>query len=73
MTKRVRLSASDLRSRSRDEKVAVVAAVGAHVLPHLASGRLHVPVSATYPFRQAADACESFTSGGKLGKIVLVA
>jgi hypothetical protein len=31
-----------------------------------------VPVAATYPLEQATEAYERFTSGGKLGKIVLL-
>jgi NADPH:quinone reductase-like Zn-dependent oxidoreductase len=32
---------------------------------------VRVPVAATYPLAQAAEAYERFTAGGKLGKIVL--
>ncbi|HEX5781692.1 MAG TPA: zinc-binding dehydrogenase [Solirubrobacteraceae bacterium] len=35
------------------------------------SGDLSVPVAATYPLDQAAEAYERFKAGGKLGKIVL--
>jgi NADPH:quinone reductase-like Zn-dependent oxidoreductase len=41
------------------------------VLPLLASGRVRVPVAATYPLQEAAAAYERFAAGGKLGKIVL--
>jgi NADPH:quinone reductase-like Zn-dependent oxidoreductase len=73
MGKRARLFASTLRARSRDEKAALVAALGARALPLLASGRLRVPVSETIPLRDAATAYERFAAGGKLGKIVLTA
>lgn len=73
MSRRARLFASTLRARSRDEKAALVAALGARVLPLLASGRLRVPVSETFPLREAATAYERFAGGGKLGKIVLIA
>jgi NADPH:quinone reductase-like Zn-dependent oxidoreductase len=73
MAKRVRLSASNLRSRSREEKAGVVVTLGARVLPLLESGRLRVPVSTTFPLQEAAGAYESFSAGGKLGKIVLTA
>ena len=44
-----------------------------HVVPLLASGRLSVPVEATFPLSDAPAAYERFADGGKLGKIVLVA
>jgi NADPH:quinone reductase-like Zn-dependent oxidoreductase len=73
MHRRARLSASTLRARTILEKAAVAGAVAAHVLPHLESGRLRVPIEATFPLAAAADAYERFAAGGKLGKIVLVA
>jgi NADPH:quinone reductase len=41
------------------------------VLPLFERGALRVPVAATYPLDAVAEAYERFTSGGKLGKIVL--
>jgi NADPH:quinone reductase-like Zn-dependent oxidoreductase len=73
MARRARLFASTLRARRHDEKAALVAALAARVLPLLASGRLRVPVAATFPLSEAAAAYGSFAAGGKLGKIVLVA
>jgi NADPH2:quinone reductase len=72
MHRRGRISASTLRSRPLLDKAAVAAAVEAHVLPHLRSGRIRVPVQATFPMDRAADAYEHFATGGKFGKIVLV-
>ena len=62
-----------MRSRTRQEKADVAAAVGAHVLPLLAAGRLQVPIAATFPLAEAGAAYERFGAGGKLGKVVLVA
>ncbi|HEY5388051.1 MAG TPA: zinc-binding dehydrogenase [Thermoleophilia bacterium] len=73
MSRRARLFASTLRARSRDEKAALVAALGARVVPPLAGGRLRVPVSETFPLREAAIAYERFAASGKLGKMVLIA
>ena len=73
MDRRARLSASQLRARSRDEKAAVIGSLGAHTLALLESGRLRVPVSGTVPLEDAAAGYERFAAGGKLGKIVLVA
>jgi NADPH:quinone reductase-like Zn-dependent oxidoreductase len=73
MHRRARLSGSTLRARSILEKAAVAAAVEAHVLPHLVSGRLRVPVEATFPLERADEGYGRFAAGGKFGKIVLVA
>ena len=73
MHRRARISASTLRARSVLEKASVAGAVDAHVLPHLASGRIRVPVEATFPMDRADEAYAHFATGGKLGKIVLVA
>jgi NADPH:quinone reductase len=72
MGKRARLGGSTLRARSRREKADVAAAITRHVLPLLTSGRVRVPVCATYPLAEAQAAYDRFTQGAKLGKIVLV-
>ena len=72
MRQRVRIGGSTLRARSRREKADVAAAVGAHVLPMVASERVTVPVCDTFPMADADAAYERFTKGGKLGKVVLV-
>lgn len=72
MRRRGRISASTLRARSLHDKASVAAAVGAHVRPHLESGRIRVPVAETYPMARAAEAYDRFATGGKFGKIVLV-
>ena len=72
MHRRARISASTLRSRSLFDKAAVAAAVEAHVLPHLVSGRIRVPLQATFTMDDPGAAYEHFAAGGKLGKVVLV-
>ncbi|HEY5251639.1 MAG TPA: zinc-binding dehydrogenase [Acidimicrobiales bacterium] len=72
MHRRARISASTLRSRSLFDKAAVAAAVEAHVLPHLVSGRIRVPVHTTFAMDAAGDAYEHFAASGKLGKIILL-
>jgi len=72
MVKRVRIGSSTLRARSRREKADVAAAVAAHVLPLLATGRITVPVCDTFPLAGAEAAYERFSQGAKLGKVVLV-
>ncbi len=73
MGTRARIGASTLRSRSRREKANVAAAVAAHALPLLATGRITVPICATFPLAEAGAAYERFSGGAKLGKVVLVA
>jgi NADPH:quinone reductase-like Zn-dependent oxidoreductase len=73
MTKRARIGGTTLRSRSRTEKADVAAAVTAHVLPALAAGRLSVPICETFPMFEAEAAYERFATGGKFGKVVLLA
>ena len=73
MGRRARLFASTLRARSSAEKAALIASLRSQVLPLLASGRLHVPVSQTFSLEDAASAYECFAAAGKLGKIVLTA
>jgi len=72
MTARARLGGATLRPRSRREKADVAAGVAAHVVPLVASGRLTVPVCATFPLAEAEAAYARFAAGGKLGKVVLV-
>jgi NADPH:quinone reductase-like Zn-dependent oxidoreductase len=72
MAKRGRIHGSTLRPRPLEGKAAAAAAVERHVLPLLASGRVRVPVSATFPMSDPTAAYEAFKAGGKLGKLVLV-
>jgi NADPH:quinone reductase-like Zn-dependent oxidoreductase len=72
MGARARIGGATLRARSRREKANVAAAVTAQVLPHLASGRINVPVCDTFHMSEATAAYERFSAGKKLGKVVLV-
>jgi len=72
MSKRARIGGSTLRARSRREKANVAAAVAAHAVPDLASGRIRVPVCDTFPMPEAQAAYDRFVEGAKLGKVVLV-
>jgi NADPH2:quinone reductase len=72
MGKRARLHGSTLRARPLEEKAVAARALERHVLPLFESGELRVPVAATHPLDEVADAYERFAAGGKLGKIVLL-
>jgi putative PIG3 family NAD(P)H quinone oxidoreductase len=71
MGKRGRIHASMLRARPLEEKAACARALERSVLPLFESGAVHVPVAATYPMDDGAQAYERFEAGGKFGKIVL--
>ncbi|MDE3132673.1 MAG: NAD(P)H-quinone oxidoreductase [Acidobacteriota bacterium] len=71
MARRGRLHGSTLRGRSLEEKALAARAVERNVLPLFANGALRVPLHATFPLAQAAEAYDQFAAGGKLGKIVL--
>lgn len=73
MGARGRIHGSTLRARPLEQKADAARRVARHVLPALAEGRIRVPVAATYPMADAADAYDRFGAGGKLGKIVLLA
>jgi NADPH:quinone reductase-like Zn-dependent oxidoreductase len=71
MTRRASIMGSTLRSRPLEQKADATRRVEAAVLPALASGRVRVPVAATYPLRRVEEAYERFQAGAKLGKVVL--
>jgi len=72
MQKRARIMASTMRARPLADRALVISALERRVLPLVESGRLVVPVAATYPMSNATDAYDRFAAGGKLGKIVLL-
>ena len=69
--KRGRIHGSMLRARSLEDKADAARRVERAVLPGFVSGDLSVPVAATYPLDQVADAYARFQAGAKLGKVVL--
>lgn len=72
MGKRATIHGSTLRARPLEAKADAARRVEAEVLPHLASGRVRVPVHATFPLADAAAALAHFEAGSKFGKIVLL-
>jgi NADPH:quinone reductase-like Zn-dependent oxidoreductase len=72
MAKRGQITASTLRTRPLEAKADAARRVERHALPLVASGGLRVPIVATYPLADAAEAYARFAAGGKLGKIVLL-
>lgn len=73
MNVRGRILGSTLRARPLEGKAAAVQAVAHSVMPLAEAGRISIPVTATFEMADAVAAHEALRSGGKLGKIVLVA
>ncbi|MFM2422586.1 MAG: hypothetical protein RL291_1116 [Pseudomonadota bacterium] len=71
MVKRVTLSGSTLRPRTRAVKAGFAQAIRQHMLPHVASGKLSVVLDSTFPLAQAADAHRRMETSQHIGKIVL--
>jgi NADPH:quinone reductase len=72
MGKRARILGSTMRMRPLEEKAVWARRLEDEVLPLFESGAVYVPVAATYPLADAAQAYDHFAAGGKFGKIVLV-
>ena len=72
MHKRARIHGSTLRARPLEEKALAMRLVEKEVLPNFENGTLSVPVAATYELEQVEEAYDRFTSGGKLGKVVVL-
>lgn len=71
LRRRLVLRGSVLRSRSREEKAALVAAFADFALPRLADGRIRPVVERTLPFERVAEAYRHLEAGGVTGKVVL--
>ncbi|MGK7223309.1 NAD(P)H-quinone oxidoreductase [Kocuria flava] len=72
MAKRAAVIGTTLRSRPAGEKARIMAAVGEHVWPQVAAGRIAPVVNRTFPLEEAAQAHEYFDSGTHIGKVLLV-
>ena len=71
MMKRLTLTGSTLRPRTREAKAGFARALEAKVWPLLASGAVKVVIDSTYPLSQAAEAHRRMESSQHIGKIVL--
>src|SRR5262249_4949149 len=72
MMKRVTLTGSTLRPRTRTAKAGFARALEARVWPLLATGKVKVVIDATFPLAKAADAHRRLEAGAHVGKVVLV-
>ena len=72
MVKRVTLTGSSLRPRTREIKTGFARAIEAKVWPLVAAGSIKVVLDSTYPLANAADAHRRMETSAHIGKIVLV-
>lgn len=71
MVKRVTLTGSTLRPRSREVKARFAKALEETVWPLIASGKVKVVIDSTFPLARAADAHQRMETSQHVGKIVL--
>ena len=71
MMKRVTLTGSTLRPRTREVKAGFARALEAKVWPLIAAGKVRIVLDQTYPLAQAADAHRRMETSQHVGKIVL--
>ena len=71
MRRRLTLTGSTLRPRSKEFKQLVADELDRMVWPHVAAGRLKPVIDSTFPLAEAAKAHARMDSGDHVGKIVL--
>jgi putative PIG3 family NAD(P)H quinone oxidoreductase len=72
MIKRITLTGSTLRPRTREVKAGFARALEAKVWPLIAAGRVKVVMDSTFPLAQAAEAHRRMESSQHIGKVMLV-
>jgi putative PIG3 family NAD(P)H quinone oxidoreductase len=72
MMKRLTLTGSTLRPRTREVKAGFARALEAKVWPLLAAGKIKVVIDSTFPLTKAAEAHQRMETSAHIGKIVLV-
>ena len=72
MLKRLTITASTLRLRPVAEKGAIARALHERIWPLYESGAIHVPVYATFPLTQAAEAHRVMEGRSHIGKLILI-
>ena len=71
MQKRARIHGSTLRTRPLEQKADAARRVERQVLPALATGRIRVPIEATFGLAEVNGAYARFAAGGKFGRLLL--
>ncbi|MGW0819244.1 NAD(P)H-quinone oxidoreductase [Streptomyces viridiviolaceus] len=70
--KRISVHGTTLRTRSVEDKAAIVAEVEKKVWPMIESGAVQLLIDQTVPMAEAAEAHRLMEAGGHIGKILLV-
>ncbi|MFD8760505.1 NAD(P)H-quinone oxidoreductase [Streptomyces sp. NPDC059445] len=70
--KRISVHGTTLRTRSKEQKAAIVAEVQDKVWPLIENGTVQLVIDQTLPMAEAAEAHRLMEAGGHIGKIVLV-
>ena len=71
MLKRLTITGSTLRVRSKEDKAAIATALQAKVWPHLADGSIRPVIAEVFPLAQVQDAHRLMESNRHIGKILL--
>lgn len=71
MARRILVTGSTLRARSREEKSEVIERVRQSLLARWTSGAIHVPVARSFDLDSVAEAYDYFSRPGKFGKVIL--
>jgi NADPH:quinone reductase len=72
MVKRVTLTGSTLRPRTREIKAGFARAIEATVWPLVTAGKVKVVLDSTFPLAKAADAHTRMETSSHVGKIILI-
>lgn len=72
MSKRARIFGSTLRARTTQSKAGLINDARTKLIPLLDQGKLPITIAGRFDFNDAESAYESFSTPGKLGKIVLL-
>jgi putative PIG3 family NAD(P)H quinone oxidoreductase len=72
MLKRLTITGSTLRLRPVADKAAIARGLREHIWPLYESGTIGVPVSATFPLAEAAEAHRVMEGRSHIGKLILV-
>ncbi|MFB6680057.1 NAD(P)H-quinone oxidoreductase [Streptomyces sp. NPDC056390] len=70
--KRISVHGTTLRTRSKEQKAEIVAAVQDKVWPMIESGTVQLVIDQTLPMAEAAEGHRLMEAGGHVGKILLV-
>jgi NADPH2:quinone reductase len=71
MIKRLTITGSTLRPRTREVKAGFARALEAKVWPLLAEGRVRIVIDRTFPLAEAADAHRRLEASEHIGKVIL--